>query len=124
VRYARTITLSPAAVASLRKGIAVVVVHGDDPRTLGRKARNEKSDVVPSLPLAVTSPALCGVLQPMPAGGAATGTGSTAGTGSIVGTGHAKVAWLFGAGAGLAGAGALARALHVRRRNRTAFRPA
>ncbi|KAB2362783.1 hypothetical protein [Actinomadura montaniterrae] len=118
VRYERTITLSPAAVASLRKGIAVVVVHGDDPRLLGRKARNEKSDVVPSLPLAVTSPVLCGVLQPMPAGGAATGTGSTAGTG------HAEAACLFGAGAVLAGAGALARALLVWRRNRTAFRPA
>ncbi|GAA0264601.1 hypothetical protein GCM10009527_070800 [Actinomadura nitritigenes] len=118
VRYQRTITLSPAAVASLHKGIAVVVVHGDDPRTLGRKARNEKSELVPSLPLAVTSPALCGVLRAIPAGGAVTGTGSTAGTGRSTG------AWLLGAGAGLAGAGALARVLFVRRRNRAAFRPA
>lgn len=118
VRYERTITLSPAAVASLHKGIAVVVVHGDDPRTLGRKARNEKSELVPSLPLAVTSPALCGVLKAIPAGGAGTGTGSTAVAGDATG------AWLFGAGAGLFGAGALARVLFVRRRDRATFRPA
>ncbi|MFF0523013.1 hypothetical protein ACFYTC_30280 [Actinomadura nitritigenes] len=118
VRYERTITLSPAAVASLHKGIAVVVVHGDDPRTLGRKARNEKSELVPSLPLAVTSPALCGVLKAIPAGGAGTGTGSTAVARDATG------AWLFGAGAVLFGAGALARVLFVRRRDRATFRPA
>jgi hypothetical protein len=118
LRYERTITLSPAAVASLHKGIAVVVVHGDDPETLSRKARKEKSELVPSLPLAVTSPALCGVLKAMPAGGVGTGLGSTAVTG------HAMGAWLFGAGAGLAGTGALARVLLVRRRNRAGFRPA
>ncbi|MGI5326063.1 hypothetical protein [Actinomadura nitritigenes] len=118
VRYERTITLSPAAVASLHKGIAVVVVHGDDPRTLGRKARNEKSELVPSLPLAVTSPALCGVLKAIPAGGAGTGTGSTAGTA------NARGIWLFSTGAGLLGAGALARVLVVRRRDRATCRPA
>ncbi|MDL4815542.1 hypothetical protein [Actinomadura opuntiae] len=117
LRYKRTITLSPAAVASLRKGIAVVVVHGDDPKTLSRKAQKEKSELVPSLPLAATSPALCGVLKAMPAGGAGTGIGSTAGSGESMGT------WLFGTGAGLAGAGALARVLLVRRRGRVACRP-
>jgi hypothetical protein len=117
LRYKRTITLSPAAVASLREGVAVVVVHGDDPRTLSRKARQEKSELVPSLPLAATSPALCGVLKAVPMGGAATGTGSAADdtTGG---------AWRFGAGAGLAGTAALARVLVVRRRSRAACRPA
>jgi hypothetical protein len=116
-RYERTITLSPAAVASLHKGIAVVVVHGDDPRTLGRKARNAKSELVPSLPLAVTSPALCGVLKAIPAGGAGTGTGSAA-------TGNTRGVWVLGAGAGVFGVGALARVLVVRRRDRAASRSA
>jgi hypothetical protein len=56
-----------------------VVVHGLDPATLSAKAQKEKSDLVPSLPLAATSPALCGVLSSMPSGGVATGTGSTSG---------------------------------------------
>jgi hypothetical protein len=57
----------------------VIVVHGLDPATLSKKAQKEKSDLVPSLPLAATSPALCGVLSSMPSGGVATGTGSTSG---------------------------------------------
>ena len=40
----------------------VIVVHGLDPTTLSAKAQAEKSDLVPSLPLAATSPALCGAL--------------------------------------------------------------
>jgi hypothetical protein len=58
----------------------VIVVHGLDPATLSKKAQGEKSDLVPSLPLAATSPALCGALSAMPAGGPQTGSGSTAGT--------------------------------------------
>jgi hypothetical protein len=78
--YSRTIQLSSASVQALRDGTAVVVVHGLDPATLSKKAQGEKSDLVPSLPLAATSPALCGVVTAMPSGGVATGTGSTAGT--------------------------------------------
>lgn len=77
--YSRTITLDPKVVQSLKNDTAVVVVHGDDPTTLSKKAQGEKSDLVPSLPLAATSPALCGALHAMPAGGVSTGTGSTAG---------------------------------------------
>jgi hypothetical protein len=77
--YARTIDLSGGALSALRNGTAVIVVHGLDPATLSTKAQKEKSDLVPSLPLAATSPALCGVLSSMPTGGVATGTGSTAG---------------------------------------------
>ena len=77
--YSRTIDLSTGAVSALRNGTAVIVVHGLDPATLSKQAQKEKSDLVPSLPLAATSPALCGVLSSMPAGGVATGTGSTAG---------------------------------------------
>ena len=77
--YTRTIQLSSDSVSALRNGTAVIVVHGLDPATLSKKAQKEKSDLVPSLPLAATSPALCGVLSSMPSGGVATGIGSTAG---------------------------------------------
>jgi LPXTG-motif cell wall-anchored protein len=77
--YHRTITLSQDTVNALRASTGVVVVHGLDPATLSKKAQNEKSDLVPSLPLAATSPALCGALSSMPSGGVATGTGSTGG---------------------------------------------
>jgi hypothetical protein len=79
LNYTRTIKLSGGAVSALRNGTAVIVVHGLDPATLSKKAQGEKSDLVPSLPLAATSPALCGVLSTMPSGGVATGTGSTSG---------------------------------------------
>jgi hypothetical protein len=77
--YHRTIRLSSDTVSSLRDGTGVIVVHGLDPATLSKKAQKEKSDLVPSLPLAATSPALCGALTAMPIGGVATGNGSTAG---------------------------------------------
>ena len=77
--YSRTITLSNDTMQSLEAGTGVVVVHGLDPATLSKQAQKEKSDLVPSLPLAATSPALCGALSSMPSGGVATGTGSTSG---------------------------------------------
>jgi hypothetical protein len=96
--YSRSIKLSDDTVASLQSGKAVIVVHGLDPATLSKKAQKEKSDLVPSLPLAATSPALCGVLSTMPAGGAATGTGSTSGLedGGLIGLGGGLLA--LGAG--------------------------
>lgn len=80
--YNRTITLDAATLSSLQAGKAVVVVHGLDPSTLSAKAQAEKSDIVPSLPLAATSPALCGTLvadqmTAVPQGAASTGGGST-----------------------------------------------
>jgi hypothetical protein len=96
--YSRTIDLSGDAASALRDGTAVVVVHGLDPATLSKKAQQEKSDLVPSLPLAATSPALCGVLGTMPTGGVATGTGSTAGVDDV---------GLLLAGGGLVAAGGL-----------------
>jgi len=77
--YSRTITLSNDTMQSLEAGTGVVVVHGLDPATLSKQAQKEQSDLVPSLPLAATSPALCGALSSMPSGGVATGTGSTSG---------------------------------------------
>lgn len=77
--YSRTIALSGSSLSALQNGTAVIVVHGLDPATLSKKAQNEKSDLVPSLPLAATSPALCGTLTAMPTGGVDTGGGSTGG---------------------------------------------
>ncbi|MGI8576527.1 MAG: hypothetical protein ACR2KG_01120 [Nocardioidaceae bacterium] len=84
--YSRTITLDAATMSQVTAGNAVIVVHGLDPTTLSKKAQGEKSDLVPSLPLAATSPALCGPLVAsqmgsMPSGGAQTGDG-----GSVSGT--------------------------------------
>lgn len=77
--YSRTIKLSSETLDALEAGTGVIVVHGLDPATLSKKAQKAKSDLVPSLPLAATSPALCGSLSSMPSGGVATGTGSTSG---------------------------------------------
>ena len=81
--YSRTIDLDSATVQAIEGGSAVIVVHGLDPATLSKKAQGEKSDLVPSLPLAATSPALCGALTAMPVGGPQTGSGSTAGPESL-----------------------------------------
>ena len=83
--YSRTITLDAATLASLTSGKAVVVVHGLDPATAAPAATSSKSELVPSLPLAATSPALCGTLtasqmSATPSGAPATGGGSTSGT--------------------------------------------
>jgi hypothetical protein len=82
--YSRTITLDAATMASLTSGKAVIVVHGLDPATAAPAATSSKSELVPSLPLAATSPALCGTLtasqmSETPSGAPATGGGSTAG---------------------------------------------
>ncbi len=82
--YRRTITLDAATMASVTAGTGVIVVHGLDPATLSKKAQGEKSDLVPSLPLAATSPALCGTLtlaqmSDVPGGAPNTGGGSTSG---------------------------------------------
>lgn len=79
--YQRTFTLNADTAAALKAGTGVVVVHGLDPATLSQKAQDAKSNLVPSLPLAATSPALCGSLQlsqmAMPNGPVQTGGGST-----------------------------------------------
>ena len=79
----RTFDLNAETKAALEAGTAVVVVHGLDPATLSPAGQAAKSDLVPSLPLAATSPALCGTLKAgqmkMPAGGADTGVAQQAG---------------------------------------------
>ncbi|MEO6501499.1 MAG: hypothetical protein ABIQ09_06260 [Jatrophihabitantaceae bacterium] len=104
--YSRTFTLDSKTMASLKEGTAVIVVHGLDPATLSQKAQDAKSDLVPALPLAATSPALCGTLVAsqmgsMPGGGADTGGGSTSGVENqaVLGFGGALLAAGLGAGA-------------------------
>jgi hypothetical protein len=63
IHYKRTITLDKATVKAIKEGKATIVVHGLDPAKLSKKAQKEKSDIVPSLPLAATSPAVCGKLH-------------------------------------------------------------
>ena len=111
--YERSFDLDAKTLAAVKNGTAVVVVHGLDPASLPQAAQNEKSDLVPSLPLAATSPALCGVLaasqmSAMPAGAAATGGGSTAGL---------QHEGLIAGGAALVAAGAVTGAVALRRRS-------
>jgi hypothetical protein len=114
--YKRTFTLDAKTLSSLENGTAVVVVHGLDPAKLPAAAQKEPSDLVPSLPLAATSPALCGSLtasqmSSMPTGAAATGGGSTAGL---------QHEGLAAGGAALLAAGAVTGAVALRRRRASA----
>ncbi|MGH9302801.1 MAG: hypothetical protein ACRDZ5_00150 [Acidimicrobiales bacterium] len=82
--YSRTITLDQSTLTNLQDGKAVVVVHGLNPTNAPAQSLKEKSLLVPSLPLAATAPALCGVLtasqmSAVPNGAPQTGGGSTAG---------------------------------------------
>ena len=113
--YKRTVQLDAKTLDSIKAGTAVIVVHGLDPSKLPQAAQNEPSDLVPSLPLAATSPALCGALTAsqmasMPNGAAATGGGSTAGL---------QHEGLIAAGAALVVLGAGTGAVALRRRTGT-----
>lgn len=113
--YSRTFDLDSATLASVKAGTGVIVVHGLDPAKLPAAAQSEASDLVPSLPLAATSPALCGTLKAsqmssMPNGSAATGGGSTAGL---------QNEGVIAGGAALVLGGAAAGAVAMRRRTST-----
>ena len=113
--YSRSFELDSATIDSIKAGKAVVVVHGLDPATLPAAAQNEPSDLVPSLPLAATSPALCGTvtasqMSNMPSGSADTGGGGTAGL---------QQQGLLAGGAALVAAGAITGAVALRRRTST-----
>jgi hypothetical protein len=115
--YSRTITLDSATLDSLKSGKAVIVVHGLDPSTLSKQAQGEKSHLVPSLPLAATSPALCGKLSAsqmsgMPSGAANTGGGATS-------TSQDEVLFGLGGAALLAAGGVTALVTSRRRSNQS-----
>ena len=96
--YDRTITLDSATLASVTKGIGVVVIHGLDPATAPKPATTLKSELVPSLPQAATAPALCGTLVAS-TGAPATGGGSTSGLqdGGLLALGGVGIAAAAGA---------------------------
>lgn len=79
--YDRTITLNATTMNDLSNHIAVVVVHGLNPKTAPKAASTKKSELpgTTSLPLAATAPAICGALLASPVGAAATGAGGTSG---------------------------------------------
>ncbi len=108
----RTFELNAETKAALEAGTAVVVVHGLDPATLSEAGQAAKSDLAPTLPLAATSPALCGTLvagqMSMPVGGADTGV-AQAPAGTDAGT--------LALGGGLVLAAVAGGAYVVRRRN-------
>ncbi|RNL51943.1 hypothetical protein [Arthrobacter oryzae] len=108
----RTFDLNAETKAALEAGTAVVVVHGLDPSTLSAAGQAAKSDLAPTLPLAATSPALCGTLtvgqMSMPVGGADTGVAQST-TGTDAGT--------LALGGGLVLAAVAGGAYVVRRRN-------
>lgn len=80
ISYEETFEMNHETRDALAAGTAVVVVHGLDPATQPEGA-TEPSDLVPELPLAATSPALCGALAMAPAGGVDTGV--TAGSNGV-----------------------------------------
>jgi hypothetical protein len=116
--YQRTIALDAKTLDSIKAGTGVVVVHGLDPATAGKGAGDPNDLGVKGpdgkpLPLAATSPALCGALKvsqmsSMPSGSAATGGGSTAGI---------QDEGLLAMGGALVAAGAAAGAVALRRRS-------
>jgi hypothetical protein len=113
--YKRTLQLDSATIAAIKGGTAVIVVHGLDPAKIPAAAQKEPSDLVPSLPLAATSPALCATLtasqmKSVPSGAANTGGGSTAGV---------QHEGLIGGGVALVAAGAVAGGVALRRRTAT-----
>lgn len=91
IAYEETFELDQATQDSLDAGTAVIVVHGLDPATQP-EAGTSPSDLVPELPLAATSPALCGALEAQPAGwvdtevAAAAAATDTGANGTAVGT--------------------------------------
>ncbi len=77
IQYEETFELNQETQDALVAGTGVVVVHGLDPATQPESGTSP-SDLVPELPLAGTSPALCGALKVQPAGGVATGVTTAA----------------------------------------------
>jgi hypothetical protein len=99
IDYKETFELNQETQDALEAGTAVVVVHGLDPATQPESAL-EDSDLVPELPLAATSPALCGTLELMPAGGADTGVVITSNsTDGIAGMGFLALGGVLAAAA-------------------------
>ena len=108
-KYERTFTMNAETIAAVKAGTGVVVVHGLDPATLTAAGQAAMSELVPSLPLAATSPALCGTLvasQMTAMPGGAPGTGITTQVAASNASSSPEVAWFAGGGALVLAAGA------------------
>jgi hypothetical protein len=97
IQYMRGgVTVEPGIATAIESSQAVVVVHGVAYE--GEKA-TVMSDLDPALPASATDPAICGVLEAAPAGGAATGLGGAAPTSTTALLGLGGTALVAGAGA-------------------------
>ena len=97
IQYMRGgVTVDPGVATAIESGQAVVVVHGVVYE--GEKA-SVPSDLDPALPASATDPAICGVLEAAPAGGAATGLGGAAPSSTTALLGLGGAALVAGAGA-------------------------
>lgn len=116
-RYSRTIPLPAGLISALRKGTAVLLVHGVDHNADGRyDDASGVSELSPDLPAEATDPALCGVFDAMqlsavPAGAAAAGGGPGGGS---------AVRYSIAGGLGLIGIALLAVSIRLRLRLRRA----
>ena len=116
--YSRTITLDGATMDSLKAGTAVIVVHGLDPAMAAPAATSSPSELVPSLPLAATSPALCGALKTSTAPGSPNSMQPpTTGDGGLLDDGQGN-SWTLSVAAVLAGLGLGGGTLVALRRSR------
>jgi hypothetical protein len=78
ISYSRgSIQVSSEVAKAIADGKSVVVIHGVDHNDDGKYDGSAKSDLDPKLPAEATDPAICGVLNAAPAGGAATGAGGS-----------------------------------------------
>ncbi|GGC94209.1 hypothetical protein GCM10011512_21550 [Tersicoccus solisilvae] len=120
IDYKRTFTLSAETVSALKAGTASIVVHGLDPATLSPAAKAAKSDIVPSLPLAATSPALCGELSVSQMGAMPNGAPETGVTPAARTTTTDATPGILASAGGVLVAGAAAVGLNRRRAARKA----
>lgn len=103
--YRRSFDLDDAVLANLRKGTAVLVVHGVDYNNNGKyDSVLGTSELSGSLPAEATDPALCAAFVPAQMPAVPTGSADTGG-GSAAGTGSASVEWAAGGAALIAAAG-------------------
>lgn len=97
IQYMRGgVTVDPTVATAIESGEAVVVVHGVAYE--GAKA-DVPSDLDPALPASATDPAICGVLQAAPVGGADTGLGGAAASSNATLIGLGGAALVAGVGA-------------------------
>lgn len=93
VSYHREFTVPDEFASAIRAGRAVIVQHGVDYNESGEYDGAVGSDLDQRLPAEATDPAVCGELNPVPAGAVAAGGGGAAGpNGTLAALGGALLA--------------------------------